>query len=111
MVEDAAGATFLGRSPPVSPPVPAFRTGAAVARPLLQAPCNVRLDGALRRSLSDARVPSLSSVGCRPPFAMVEDAAGATFLFAAARGNLPEILAVKMAAPVWWNRARRRQQR
>ena len=101
----------LGRSPLASPPAPAFGTGTAVARPVLWAPHNVCSDRALRRSLEDARFLYMSSVGRRSPFAMAEDVAGAEFLFAAAWGNLQEILAVKTVSPAWWNRARRRQQK
>ena len=101
----------LGRAPLASLPAPDFGTGTAVARPLLWAPHNVCLDGELRRSSADARVLSMSSVRRRAPFAMAEDVAGTALLFAAAWGNLQEILAVKTASPAWWNRARRRQQK
>ena len=101
----------LGRAPLASPPAPDFGTGDTVARPVLWAPHNARSDRALRRSLADARFLSMSSVGRRAPFAMGEDVSGAAFLFVAAWGNLQDILAVKMAAPAWWNRARLRQRK
>ena len=101
----------LGRAPLASLPAPAFGTGDAVARPVLWAPHNVLSDRELRRSLAYARFLSMSSVGRRSPFAMAEDVAGAAFLFAAAWGNLQEILAVKMASPAWWKRARLHQRK
>ena len=62
-----------------SPPAPAFGTGAALARPLLQAPHNVRLDGMLSRSSTGAQVLYPSSVGSWDPFAMAEDVVTAAF--------------------------------
>ena len=85
----------LGRAFLASLLAPAFGTGAAVSRPLLWAPLNVRSDGALQLSLAYTRILSLSSARRRPPFAKAKDAAGATFLLAARQSNLPEILAVK----------------
>ena len=77
----------------------ALVTGAALARPLLQAPCNVRLDGTLRRSSAGARVPSPSSVGRWSYFTMAEDVAGASLLFAATWDHLPDILVVENVSP------------
>ena len=68
-------------------------------RPLLWAPYNVRSDGVLSLSSAGAQVPSASSVECRSPSAMVEDTAGAVFLFATARGNLLDILTVENGIP------------
>ena len=101
----------FGQAPLASPTAPDLGNGAALTRPLLRAPHNLRLDGMLSRSLSGARVPSSSSVGPQAPFTMVEDVAGAAFLFAADWGHLLEILVGEMAAPAWWNQARRRQRR
>ena len=89
----------LGRAPLASPLAPFFGTGASVYRPLLRAPRNVRSDGVQHRSSAGARVLSPSSVGLRDPFVMVEDAAGAAFIFSAARGNLLEILIVENGVP------------
>ena len=79
----------LGQAPLASPPAPALFIGAVAARPLLLAPRNVHSDEALHRSLAGARVTSPPSVGRRASFAMVEDAAGAAFLFAVTQGKLP----------------------
>ena len=87
----------FGRALHASPLASAFETSAASARPLLQAPHNVRLEGALSRSLEGVHVLSLSSVGCWYPFVMAENIAGAAFFFDAARGSLPEILVVENA--------------
>ena len=81
-------------APLASPPAPDLGNGAALTRPLLREPRNVRLDGMLILSLPGARVLSHSSVRRRAPFAMAEDVSGAAFLFATARGNLQEILIV-----------------
>ena len=92
-------ATQFGRAPLVSLPSPDLGNGAALTRPLLQAPRNVRLDGTLSRSSSGAWVLSPSSVRRCYPFAMSEDVAGAAFLFSAAWGHLPEILVVENGGP------------
>ena len=63
-------AAHFGRALLTPPPAPDFGTGVAAARTLLRAPCNMCLDRSLRRSLSGARFPSLSSVGRRGPFAI-----------------------------------------
>ena len=89
----------FGRAPFATPLVPDFSNGAAAAKTLLQDPHNVRSDGALRRSLLGSWFPPPSSVGRRYFLAMAEDAAGATLLFAAAWGNLPEILTVENGGP------------
>ena len=68
-------AAQVGRAPLASLPSPDLGKGAALTRPLLQAPRNLRLDGTLSRSSSGARVMSPSSVGRRSPFAMSEDVA------------------------------------
>ena len=67
--------------------------------PHLQATFNVRLDGRLSCSSSGAWVLSPSSVGRRYPFVMLEDVAGAAFLFSAARVHFPEILVVENGGP------------
>ena len=89
----------FGRAPLTSPPAPDFGTGPASARPLLQAPHNVRLNGTLICSLAGAQFPSLSSVRRRSPFVMAEYAAGDAFLFSAAWGHLLEIFDVKNGGP------------
>ena len=80
-----------------------FRAGAAripaAARPLLRAPYNMRLDGTLRRSLAGAWVLSPYFVGILISLAISDDAAGTTRLFAAKRGNLPDIFAVEKRRP------------
>ena len=81
---DAAMVDKFGRAPLVSPPAPALGNGAATARRLLQAPCNVRSDRTLRRSSADARVPSPSFVSLLCSSAMADAAAGAVRLFATA---------------------------
>ena len=90
-------AAQFGRAPLTFPSAPDLGNGAALTRPLLQAPRNVRLDGTLSRSLAGARVPS--SVRRQAPFAMGEDVAGTAFPFAAARGHLPEISVVENDGP------------
>ena len=92
-------ASQFGRAPLASPPFTDLVNGAALTRPLLRAPRNVRLDGTLSRSLSGARVTSPYSVGLLAPFAMVEGVAGAAFLLATAWDHLPEILIVENGAP------------
>ena len=92
-------AAHLGRAPLASPPAPALGAGAAVARILLLVPHNMRSDGVLHHSSAGARFTSASSVGCQSPFAMAEDADDAVFLFAAARGNLSDILTVENGGP------------
>ena len=87
----------FGRSPHASPLAPALGTGAALARPLLQAPHNVRLEGTLSRSLEGVQVLSLFSVGRWDPFVMAKNIACAAFFFDAARVHLPEILVVENA--------------
>ena len=59
------------------------------------------MDEALRRSSADALVLFMSSVGRQAPSTTAEDVAGAALLFAAAWGNLQEILAVKTVSPAW----------
>ena len=103
-------AAQFGRALPASLQAPSFGTGATSARPLLRAPHNVRLDGTIHRSLMDARVPSHCSVWRLAHFVMAEDAAGATFLFDAAQGNLLEVLVEENGAPpTRWNRDKCRQ--
>ena len=68
-------AAQFGRAPLASLPSPDLGNDAALTRPLLQAPHNLRLDGTLSRSSSGARVMSPSSIGRRSPFAMSEDVA------------------------------------
>ena len=89
----------FGRAPLASLPAPDFVTSAALARPLLQALCNVRLEGTMIRSSAGARVPSLSYGGCRAPFAMSEDVAAAALLFVAAWVHLPDILVLENGGP------------
>ena len=85
----------FGRALHASPLAPALGTGAASARPLLQAPHNVRLEGTLSRSLEGVQVLSQFSVGCWDTFVMAKHIACAAFFFAAARGHLPEVLFVE----------------
>ena len=92
-------AAQFGRAPLASLPALDFWTGAASVRPLLRAPLNVRLYGRLSRSLSGAQVPYPSTVGRWDPFAMAEEVTSAAFLFAAARGHLPEISVVENGGP------------
>ena len=87
-------AAQFGQAPLASPLASALETGATSARPLIQAPHNVRLDGMIRRSLSGAWFPSPYSVGRRSPFTVVEDVADTALFFAASCGHLPEILVV-----------------
>ena len=82
-----------------SPPAPDIGTGAASAKPLLQAPHNVCLDEPLSHSLVGTCVLSLSSCGRRSPFAIAEDVSDAVLFFAAAQGHLPEILVVENGGP------------
>ena len=91
-------AAQFGRAPLASLPAPALGTSAASARPLLQAPHNVRLDGMLRRFFEGTQVPYPSSVGRRYPFTMAEDVAGAVLFFVAAQGLL-EIMIVENGGP------------
>ena len=74
----------FGQAPLTSLPALALVTGAAAARPLLWAPCNVRSDRMLHRSSVGARVPSPPFVGILCSSAMADDTAGAERLFAAA---------------------------
>ena len=92
-------AAQFGRAPLTFPPAPDLGNGAALTRPLLQAPRNVRLDGTLSRSLSGARVTSPYSVGRWAPFAMAEDVSGTAFIFVASWGHLPDILVVENGGP------------
>ena len=87
----------FGRALHASPLASAFGTSAASARPLLQAPHNVRLEGALSRSLEGVQVLSLFSVRRWDPFVMAKNIACAAFFFDAARVHLPEILVVENA--------------
>ena len=92
-------AAEFGRALLASPPSPAFGTSAALARPLQQAPHNVRLDGLLSRSSAGAKLPYPSSFGRQKTFTMVEDVVGAVLLFSAAWGHLLEILVVENVGP------------
>ena len=85
-------AAKFGQAPLPSPPAPDLENGAALTRPLLQAPHTLRLDGRLSRSSSNAQVPSSSSVERQPPLMMAEGVTSAAFLFAAAWVHLLEIL-------------------
>ena len=89
----------FGQAPLPSPPAPDLENGAALTRPLLQAPHTVRLDGRLSRSSSGAQVPSSSSVERQPPLMMAEDVNSASFLFATAWGHLLEILVEENDGP------------
>ena len=86
---EAATAAQFGRALITSPPAPAFETGAAVARPLLGAPRNVRSDGTLRRSSAGARVPYPSFVGILVYLTIATDATGAARLLAFTQDNIP----------------------
>ena len=92
-------AAHLVQAPLTFLPAPDLVTGTNAINHLLRAPHNVRLDRVLRRSSADAWLPSPSSVRCRAPFAMVEDAAGAALLLALYWGNLLEILTVENGGP------------
>ena len=92
-------ASQFGWAPLASLLVPDLRTGAAAARPLLWAPCNVRSDGTIRRSSVGARVLSLSFVGLLCSSVMADNAADTARLFSATGGNLPEILDVQKWRP------------
>ena len=71
-----------------------------MARPLLQVPHNVHMDGLLSRSSPGAQVPYPSFVGRWYPFTMAEDVLGAFLLFSVAWGHLPEILVVENGGPL-----------
>ena len=92
-------AAQFGRAPLASPPVLSLVIGAADARTLLWAPCNVRSNRTLRRSSVGAQVLSPSFVGIMCSFAMVDYTASAARLFAADCGNLLEILDVQKWRP------------
>ena len=77
-------AAQFGRAPLASLPALALVTGAAVARPILRLPRNVRSDRTLRRSSVGAQVLSPSFVGILCYSSMADDTAGAARLFAAA---------------------------
>ena len=92
-------AAQFGRAPLTSLPTMALVTGAAVARPLLQLPRNVRSNRTLRLSSVGARVQYPSFVGIMCSSSMADNTAGAARIFAAAQGNLPEILDVQKWHP------------
>ena len=81
---DAAMAAQFGRAPLTSLPTLALVTGAAVARPLLQLPRNVRSNRTLRLSSVGARVQYPSFVGIMCSSSMADNTAGAARLFVAA---------------------------
>ena len=99
MLGNAEMESQFWRAPLASPPAQNLGTGVASARPLPQAPHNVRLDGTLRRSKAGSKVLSMSSVGLQSPFEMSEAIAGAEFLHAAVQIHLPEILDVENGSP------------